>query len=43
MQQREKHKGRNPAAGARIEIPAKQAVKARIAKRLKDKVKAKTS
>ena len=36
VQQREKRMGRNPATGARIEIPAKQVVKARIAKQLKD-------
>ncbi len=36
VQQREKRMGRNPATGARIEIPAKQVVKARIAKQLQD-------
>ena len=30
VQQREKRMGRNPATGARVEIPAKQVVKARI-------------
>ena len=38
--QREKRMGRNPATGARVEIPAKQVVKARIAKQLKDVVEA---
>ena len=32
--------GRNPATGASVEIPAKQVVKARIAKSLKDMVEA---
>ena len=32
VQQREKRMGRNPATGARVAIPAKQVVKARIAK-----------
>ena len=32
--------GRNPATGARVEIPAKQVAKARIAKQLKDVVEA---
>ena len=36
VQQREKRMGRNPDTGARIEIPAKQVVKARIAKQLQD-------
>ena len=36
VQEREKRMGRNPGTGARIEIPAKQVVKARIAKQLKD-------
>ena len=36
VQQRENRTGRNPATGARIEIPAKQVVKARIAKQLQD-------
>ena len=36
VQQREKRMGRNPGTGARIEIPAKQVVKARIAKQLQD-------
>ena len=40
VQQREKRMGRNPATGARVEIPAKQVVKARIAKQLKDVVEA---
>ena len=40
VQQREKRMGRNPATGARVEIPAKQMVKARIAKPLKDVVEA---
>ena len=30
VQQRERRMGRNPATGARVEIPAKQVVKARI-------------
>ena len=38
VQQRERRMGRNPATGARVEIPAKQVVKARIAKQLKDVV-----
>ena len=40
VQQREKRMGRNPATGASVEIPAKQVVKARIAKQLKDGVEA---
>ena len=40
VQQREPRMGRNPATGARVEIPAKQVVKARIAKPLKDVVEA---
>ena len=36
VQQRERRMGRNPATGATVEIPAKQVVKARIAKQLKD-------
>ena len=40
VQQREKRMGRNPATGAQVEIPAKQVVKARIAKPLKDAVEA---
>ena len=40
VQQREKRMGRHPATGARVEIPAKQVVKARIAKQLKDVVEA---
>ena len=36
VQQREKPMGRNPATGTRIEIPATQVVKARIAKQLED-------
>ena len=42
VQQRERRMGRNPATGARVEIPAKQVVKARIAKQLKDVVEAQT-
>ena len=42
VQRREKRMGHNPATGARVEIPAKQVVKARIAKPLKDVVEAKT-
>lgn len=38
VQQREKRMGRNPATGARVEIAAKQVVKARIAKQLRDVV-----
>ena len=40
VQQREKRMGHNPATGARVEIPARQVVKARIAKQLKDVVEA---
>ena len=40
VQQREPRMGRNPATGARVKIPAKQVVKARIAKPLKDVVEA---
>ena len=40
VQQREKRTGRNPATGARVEIPARQVVKARIAKQLQDVVEA---
>ena len=40
VQQREKRMGRNPATGAMVEIPAKQVIKARIAKQLKDVVDA---
>ena len=36
VQKRERRVGRNPATGAPVEIPAKQVVKARIAKQLKD-------
>ncbi len=32
--------GRNPATGAMVEIPAKQVVKARIAKQLRDVLEA---
>ena len=38
LQSREARTGRNPATGQAIEIPAKQVVKARIAKQLKDAV-----
>ena len=38
LQKREARMGRNPATGAAIQIPAKQVVKARIAKQLKDAV-----
>lgn len=38
VQHREARKGRNPATGATIDIPAKTVVKARIAKQLKDSV-----
>ena len=38
LQNREARMGRNPATGEAIEIPAKQVVKARIAKQLKDAV-----
>ena len=38
MQKREARTGRNPATGEAIQIPAKQVVKARIAKQLKDAV-----
>ena len=40
VQKRERRTGRNPATGASIEIPARQVVKARIAKPLKDVVEA---
>ena len=40
VQQRERRMGTNPATGARVEIPARQVVKARIAKQLKDVVEA---
>ena len=40
VQQREKRMGRNPATGATVEIPARQVIKARIAKQLKDVVEA---
>jgi len=40
VQQRYKRMGHNPATGARVEIPARQVVKARIAKQLKDVVEA---
>ena len=40
LAEREPRMGRNPATGARVEIPAKQVVKARIAKPLKDVVEA---
>ena len=42
VQQRERRMGRNPATGAMVEIPAKQVVKVRIAKQLKDVVEAQT-
>ena len=38
VQKRLARKGRNPATGATIDIPAKTVVKARIAKQLKDSV-----
>ena len=40
VQQRDKRMARNPATGARVEVPARQVVKARIAKQLKDVVEA---
>ena len=40
VQQRDKRMARNPATGARVEVPARQVVKARIAKPLKDVVEA---
>ena len=40
VQQRKRRLGRNPATGATVEIPAKQVVKARIAKQLKDVIEA---
>ena len=40
VQKRERRMGHNPATGASVEIPAKQVVKARIAKPLKDVVEA---
>ena len=38
VQKRKARKGRNPATGATIDIPAKTVVKARIVKQLKDSV-----
>ena len=38
LQKREARMGRNPATGEAIQIPAKQVVKARITKQLKDAV-----
>jgi DNA-binding protein HU-beta len=38
VQKRKARKGRNPATGEQINIPAKTVVKARIAKQLKDAV-----
>jgi len=38
VQKRQARKGRNPATGESINIPAKTVVKARIAKQLKDAV-----
>ena len=38
LQKREARTGRNPATGEAIQIPAKQVVKARITKQLKDAV-----
>ncbi len=40
VQQRERRMGRNPTTGATVEIPAKQVVKARIAKQLRDALEA---
>ena len=40
VQKRERRMGRNPATGATVEIPAKQVVKVRIAKQLKDVIEA---
>ena len=40
VQKRERRMCRNPATGATVEIPAKQVVKARIAKQLKDVLEA---
>ena len=40
VQQRQRRMGRNPATGATVEIPAKQVVKARIAKQLRDVLEA---
>ena len=40
VQQRERRMGRNPATGVTVEIPAKQVVKARIAKQLRDVLEA---
>ena len=42
VQQRQGRMGRNPATGATVEIPAKQVVKARIAKQLRDVLEAQT-
>lgn len=38
VQNRPARKGRNPATGATIDIPAKTVVKARVAKQIKDSV-----
>lgn len=38
VQQRERRLGRNPSTGATVEIPAKQVVKARVAKQLRDAI-----
>ena len=38
VQKRKARKGRNPATGEQIDIPAKTVVKARIVKQLKDSV-----
>ena len=40
VQQRERRMGRHPATGAPVEIPARQVVKARIAKQLRDVLEA---
>jgi DNA-binding protein HU-beta len=42
VQKRKARKGRNPATGETIDIPAKTALKARIVKQLKDSVLPKT-
>ena len=42
VQKRERRTGRNPATGETVEIPAREVVKARIAKPLKDVVEART-
>lgn len=42
VQKRERRTGRNPATGAAVEIPARQVIRARIAKPIKDAVETRT-